>query len=135
MAKEKVVVNSGKRKSAIARCRIKPGNGVFRINKAAFEFYDPELARLKIKEPLQFVSDKIDALDISVNVKGGGVMGRADAIRTALAKSLVDYFDDEELKQQYLDYDRSLLVSDTRQKEPKHPLGRGARRKKQKSYR
>ena len=62
-------------------------------------------------------------------------MGQADAIRTAIAKGLVDYFKDEDLKKMFLEFDRSLLVNDPRRKEPKHPLGRGARKKRQKSYR
>ena len=74
-------------------------------------------------------------MDINVNAYGGGIMGQADAIRTAIAKGLVEYFKDEELKKMFLEFDRSLLVNDPRRKEPKHPLGRGARKKRQKSYR
>ena len=62
-------------------------------------------------------------------------MGQADAARTAIARGLVAFLDDEELKQTFLGYDRSLLVNDPRRKEPKHQLGRGARKRRQKSYR
>ena len=67
-------------------------------------------------------------------------MGQTDAIRTAIARGLVLYNKgaeglDEELKEEYLRFDRSLLVNDPRRKEPKHQLGKGARKKKQKSYR
>ncbi len=136
MAKEdKIVISSGKRKSAIAVSRVKPGKGIVRINSMALEHYSTDLARLKIKEALNFIPERKDTIDISVNVKGGGIMGQTDAIRTAIAKSLVEYFNDDVLKQHYLEYDRTLLVNDTRRKEPKHPLGRGARKKRQKSYR
>jgi len=136
MTKKNVIINSsGKRKTAIARATIKPGKGRIRINKVPLEIYSTELARLKIKEPLAIASKRIEKIDITVNVHGGGLMGQADAIRTAIAKGLVDYFKDEDLKKMFLEFDRSLLVNDPRRKEPKHPLGRGARKKRQKSYR
>ena len=136
MTKKNVIINSsGKRKTAVARATIKPGKGRIRINKVPLEIYSTELARLKIKEPLAIASKRIEKIDIMVNVYGGGIMGQADAIRTAIAKGLVDYFKDEDLKKMFLEFDRSLLVNDPRRKEPKHPLGRGARKKRQKSYR
>ena len=133
--KAKVVNTSGKRKTSIARCSIKAGKGIFRINGTPFEFYEPEIAKIKVRDALRFVMDRLDKIEISVNVMGGGVLGRSDAIRTALARGLVEYFEDEELKQLFISHDRSLLVSDTRRKEPKHPLGKGARAKRQKSNR
>lgn len=133
--KARVVNTSGKRKTAIAKCTIKAGKGIFRINGTPYEFYEPELAKLKVQDALQFIPDRIEQINIRIIVKGGGIMGQADAVRTALARGMVEFFEDEELKQTLLNHDRSLLVSDTRRKEPKHPLGRGARKKKQKSYR
>ena len=62
-------------------------------------------------------------------------MGQAEAARTAIAKGLVEFFKDEDLKRKFLEYDRSLLIPDVRRKEPKKPLGRGARKKRQTSYR
>ncbi len=62
-------------------------------------------------------------------------MGQAEAVRTAVARAILEYTGDDELKEQYHAYDRTLLVNDTRQKLPKVPLGRGARKKRQKSYR
>jgi small subunit ribosomal protein S9 len=135
MTKKNLINSSGKRKTAVARATIKPGKGRIRINKVPLEIYSTELARLKIREPLAIASKRVDKVDIMVNVYGGGIMGQADAIRTAIAKGLVDYFKDEDLKKMFLEFDRSLLVNDPRRKEPKHPLGRGARKKRQKSYR
>ncbi len=62
-------------------------------------------------------------------------MGQAEAARTAIARGLVEFTGDDELKEKYLVFDRTLLVPDVRRKLPKKQLGRGARKKRQKSYR
>ena len=134
MAK-KIVNISGKRKTAIARATVKKGKGIVRINKKPVEIYEPEIARWKIMEPIKLAEKHIDKINIDVDVEGGGFMSQANAVRTAIAKGLVEFTADPSLNLTYLDYDRSLLVSDSRRKEPKKPLGRGARRKRQKSYR
>ena len=131
----KVVTTSSKRKTAIARATIKKGIGKVRINKKPLEIHTPELAKLKIFEPLQLAGNRSKKVDVSVRVHGGGVMGQADASRTAIARGMIKFFKDDTLKELYLKHDRSLLVNDPRRKEQKHPLGRGARRKRQKSYR
>ena len=129
------VVASGKRKTAVARAVIRKGQGRVRINKVPLEIHAPEMARLKIMEALTLVGGRADGVDIDVNVRGGGVMGQADAIRTAIARGLVGFYQDEQMEDRIRTYDRTLLVPDTRRKLPKKPLGRGARKKRQKSYR
>ncbi|NIA03122.1 MAG: 30S ribosomal protein S9 [Nitrospirae bacterium] len=132
----KVINTSGKKKTAIARATLKDGKGRVRINKKPLEIYEPEIARLKIMESLSFVEDKvISKIDIDVNVQGGGVIGQADAVRTAVGKGLVEWTGDIALKDAMLSYDRNLLVNDSRQKETKKFGGPGARAKTQKSYR
>lgn len=139
---KKVVHTSGKRKTAVARATVKAGKGRVRVNSEPIEILQPALSRRKAMEPL-IIADAMNRLtkvDINVLTHGGGVMGQTDAIRTAIARGLVHYNGgaeglDEELRDEYLRFDRSLLVNDPRRKEPKHQLGRGARRKKQKSYR
>ena len=131
----KVIHTSGKRKTAIARATVRSGKGRIRINKMPVEFYQPELARLKIQEPMELAGKKINRIDINIDVNGGGGMGQAEAARTAIARGMVEWFNDEELQTLFQSYDRALLVNDTRRKEPKHPMGRGARKKRQKSYR
>lgn len=131
----KVATSSGKRKTAIARATVTKGKGCVRINSKPLEFHEPAMAKAKIWEPIQIAGDIVKKLDIHVNVNGGGVMGQADASRTAIAKALVEFIGDAELKKKYLLYDRSLLVSDPRRGLPKKPMGRGARSKRQKSYR
>jgi small subunit ribosomal protein S9 len=135
MKAEKVVVASGKRKSAVARASVREGKGLVRINSVPVEIYKPDLARVVIMEPLTLAGVKSSKVNIDVNVIGGGVMGQANASRTAIAKGLVQFLKDEELERMYAKYDRSLLVSDPRRKLPKNPQGRGARKKHQKSYR
>ncbi|MFQ6012608.1 MAG: 30S ribosomal protein S9 [Thermoplasmata archaeon] len=129
------LVASGKRKTAVARAVIRNGHGRVRINKVPLEIHAPEMARLKILEALTLAGGRVEKVDIDVNVHGGGIMGQADAIRTAIARGLVGYYEDEELEERIRTYDRTLLVPDTRRKLPKNPLGRGARKKRQKSYR
>jgi small subunit ribosomal protein S9 len=132
---KKIVNTSGKRKTAIAKATVFKGVGKVRINKTPVEIYEPEIARLKIMEPLRLADKYFDKVDIDVSVQGGGYMSQANAIRTAIARGLVEFTGDAGLKLQYLDYDRNLLVNDSRIKETKKPLGRGARKKRQKSYR
>ena len=129
------VNTSGKRKTAIARASVKKGTGKITVNKIPLDIYEPELARLKIKEPLELASEKAAGVDISVSVSGGGVMGQAAAVRTAVARGLVEFYKDEELEAMFKSYDRTLMINDDRRKLPKKPLGPGARAKKQKSYR
>ena len=142
-SKKKNSVNmSGKRKTAIARATVRKGKGRVRINSKPILIIEPELARRKALEPVQIAEamNRLVDVDVVVDVRGGGQMGQGDAIRTAIARGLVKWNggaegDDEELRDEYLRFDRSLLVNDPRRKEPKHQMGRGARKKWQKSYR
>ena len=131
----KVIHTSGKRKTAIARGTVQEGTGKVRVNKVPIELYDPELARLKLFEPLQIAGDLADKVDINVHVIGGGVMGQAEAARMVIAKGLVQWSQDMALKEKYIQYDRTMLVGDPRRSEPKKYGGPGARARKQKSYR
>jgi len=145
-SKKKTAVNmSGKRKTAIARATVRKGVGRVRINSKPIHIMEPELARRKALEPVLIAEampsgNRLGDVDVAVIVEGGGQMGQVDAIRTAIARGLVKWNggaegDDEELRDEYLRFDRSLLVNDPRRKEPKHQMGRGARKKWQKSYR
>lgn len=132
----KVILTTGKKKTAIARAIIRPGNGKIRINKIPLEIFEPELCRWKVMEPVLLVGPEIiNKIDINVDVRGGGIMGQTEAVRTALAKAISEWTDKSEIKRKFLEYDRTLLVSDARRKEPKKFGGRGARQRFQKSYR
>jgi small subunit ribosomal protein S9 len=132
-----IVIATGKRKTAVARAYLKyPGRGRILINKKPLELIEPWLVRNTIEEPLLFISDQLrSSIDIIVNVKGGGVIGQAQATRMAIANALVQFTKSEELRQAYLAYNPALLKGDPRQVEPKKPRGKKARAKRQKSYR
>jgi len=136
---DKFVHKSGKRKTAIARATIKEGKGRIIINSIPLEIYQPEISRLRIQETLMLASDLVDLnkLDISVNVHGGGVLGQADAIRSSIARGLVEFTDSEDLLNRYLAHDRTIIAGDHRQTEPHKPSqsSKGPRHKRQKSYR
>ena len=132
---KKVIHTSGKRKTSIARGRFREGKGRVRINKRPVVLYQPELARLKINEPLTLAGKLTENVDIDVRVVGGGVMSQAEAARMVIAKGLVQWTSDMDLKEKYAQYDRTMLVGDPRRSEPKKYGGRGARARRQKSYR
>lgn len=133
--KEKSKLAVGKRKRAIARATIKPGKGIVKVNGKPLEKFPNELTRLKMQEPLILVGEKWKGFDIRVNVKGGGIMGQAEAARQAIARCLVEMLPDA--KKTFLEYDRNLLVFDPRRTEPRKPphSSWGARRYKQRSKR
>ena len=132
----KIVNVTGKRKKAIARAVLSPGTGIIRINKMPIDALNNWMAQMKIQEPLELASEHINNVDINISVSGGGVLSQADAARLAIAKGLVSYTKSEKLKETFLNYDRTLLVADVRQREAKKPNTHGnARSKRQKSYR
>ena len=131
-----VTNTSGKKKTAIARATVRDGEGRVRIDGQPVELVEPELGRLKMLEPFRIAGDDIrDQIDVDVATQGGGVMGQADAVRTAIARGIVDHTNDAQLRDAYMEFDRSLLVNDVRQSEPKKWGGPGARARYQKSYR
>lgn len=131
----KQVVVSARRKMAIARSSIRPGKGVVRINKINLNAIDNPYVKTLVSEPLKIANDYVSQVDIDVDVYGGGQMGQAQAARSAIAKALVAYTKDSQLKKDMLAYDRFMLVDDVRQVEPKKFKGRKARARFQKSYR
>ena len=133
--KKRVVLVSGKRKTAIARAIVKSGSGKTFINGIPLSTYNPEVSRTKISEPLVLSGERFKALDFNVRVNGGGVMGQAEAARMAIAKGLVAWTRSSELRKIMTNYDRTMLAGDPRRKEPKKFGGPGARRREQKSYR
>ena len=130
-----VVLTTGKRKAAVARATVRKGTGRVWVNERPLELVEPEVVRQKIQEPLYMVGDRSKALDISVDISGGGIVGQASAARTAIARGLLEWLKDDQLRETFKHYDRSLLVNDPRRKLPKRPGGRGARARRQKSYR
>lgn len=130
----KVIHVSGKRKMAIARATLKPGNGTVRVNNLLLQYYKPSTAQMRIQEPLLLAGDVAQQVNIEVQSSGGGQSAQADAIRLAIARALVKF--SKKLEKPFLSYDRHLLVADVRRKEVAKPNSHGkARAKRQKSYR
>ena len=133
---KKVLVLSGKRKTAIARATVRLGKGRVRINNVPLEIFEPKLARDKILEPLLLIDEKVcKQLDINVKVSGGGFMGQAEAARMAIAKGLLKWTKSTRLRTTLRDYDRRMIAGDPRRSESKKFGGPGARARDQKSYR
>jgi small subunit ribosomal protein S9 len=121
----------GKRKTAIARVWIKPGTGIISINnKSMDEFLSREAGKELVKQPLE-LTDNIDKYDISVNVRGGGVLGQAGAIRHAISRALVSINPEFRLPLKKAE----LLTRDPRMKERKKYGQPGARARFQYSKR
>ncbi|MBI2548520.1 30S ribosomal protein S9 [Candidatus Woesearchaeota archaeon] len=136
MVTKRMITCSGKRKKALARATLREGKGRVTINHHALAYYEPQLGRLRITEPLLLAGDLAHNVDVMITVRGGGWASQAEACRLVIAKCLVAYTKDEELKNKFLEYDRHLLVADVRMNEPCKPNRHSKPRAKvQKSYR
>jgi len=139
----KAVQTFGKKKTATAVAHAKEGRGLIHINGSPIDLVQPEILRFKVYEPILVAGeDAFAAVDIRVRVKGGGHTSQVYAIRQAVAKAVVAYYakyidaySAMELKKKLVAYDRTLLIADPRRMEPKKFGGRGARARRQKSYR
>ncbi len=135
-ARKAVVITLGKRKTAKAIAQIRNGIGRIRVNGIPLEVIQNQIVKWKIMEPLLLVDESVkNSIDVDVKVSGGGFMGQAEAARMAIARGLIKWTEDETLKLNFINYDRTMLAGDPRQTEPKKFGGPGARRRRQKSYR
>jgi small subunit ribosomal protein S16e len=133
----------GRKKNATAVAYCTKGTGHIRVNGRALNLLEPESLRLKVYEPILLVGgNRFKDLNIRVRVKGGGPANQVYAVRQAISKALLAYYQkyhDEqskrELKEIFLQYDKNLIVTDPRRCEPKKFGGKGARARFQKSYR
>jgi len=133
----------GRKKTATAVCHCKRGNGLIKVNGRPLDQLEPEMLRAKVQEPILLLGkERFAGVDMRVRVKGGGSNAQIYAVRQAISKALVAYYQkyvDEASKKEIRDilisYDRSLLVADPRRCEPKKFGGPGARARYQKSYR
>lgn len=131
----RVVVTTGKRKTSLAKATIKNGTGRLRVNGTPLEVYQPDIARMRITEPLIIFGQNWKKYDIKVRVSGGGYMSQADAVRMAVATGLIRMSQDFEARSKMIEHDRTMLVGDPRRTEPKKFGGPSARSRYQKSYR
>ncbi len=80
---------TGRRKKAIARVRLLPGNGNVTINKRDIQnYFNYETLRVVVKEPMM-ITDTLSQYDVFVNVHGGGYTGQAGAIRHGISRALL----------------------------------------------
>ncbi len=127
------VINTvGRRKAAVARVFLKPGNGQITINHKALDVYFPlEILRYEVKQPLM-VTNTLEQFDVTINLDGGGIKGQAEAARLGIARALCEVNAEEYrsvLKK------NGFLMRDPREVERKKPGQPGARRKFQFSKR
>jgi small subunit ribosomal protein S9 len=121
----------GKRKTSIARVWMKPGTGVITVNNRALDQYITRESGVEVvKQPLE-ITETMNKYDINVNVKGGGVIGQAGAIRHGISRALVSINPEfrSSLKK------AELLTRDPRMKERKKYGQSGARARFQYSKR
>jgi small subunit ribosomal protein S9 len=132
----KKLVVSGKRKTAIAKATIEEGNGKIEVNDRPLSLL-PRLKQLEILEPLIIARDVLKKInfDVSINVKGGGSSSQIEASRLALARAIVEYTKNIDVKNALISYDRNLFVADTRRKEVCKPGDSKARAMRQSSKR
>ncbi len=117
-------LGTGRRKSAVARVRVRPGDGKILINKRSLEdYFVRDQQRNAVLAPLES-TDKRGEVDVLIRVHGGGFTGQADACKLGIARALknLDPALEEALR------DSNLLTRDSRMVERKKPGLRGARR-------
>ncbi len=115
MATKPLTQTTGRRKEAVARARLRPGNGTHTINGKAFDAYFPTaMQRMTVTEALRVVGVE-ESYDVDATMHGGGVSGQAGALRMAIARSLVEIDPESRpaLKK------AGLLTRDPRRKETK----------------
>ena len=123
MLNENVYYATGKRKSAIARTWISPGNGKIIINdRDVDDYFKVESAKTLINQPL-VLTNQINTFDIKIRVKGGGFSGQAGAIRHGITKALILF--DADLRQSLKK--AGYVKRDPRKKERKKYGQKGAR--------
>ena|SRR5678815_2179152 len=131
MAEKEEFIATGRRKTAVARIRMTPGNGKIDINGKSFEDYFPTVPlQNTVLQPLQVVK-LTNAYDISVNTTGGGATGQAGAARLAISRALLQV--DANLRGTLKA--EGLLRRDPRMKERKKSGQPGARKRFQFSKR
>lgn len=126
-----VINTSGRRKTAVARVYLKPGNGQITVNKKDYQEYFPTaILRYIVNQAFEITKNE-GKYDVYVNLNGGGIKGQAEALRLAISKALVTI--DAEYRPPLKE--KGLLRRDPRMVERKKPGQRKARKKFQFSKR
>tara|TARA_R110002049_G_scaffold27321_2_gene94101 strand:+ start:215041 stop:215454 length:414 start_codon:yes stop_codon:yes gene_type:complete len=117
-------LGTGRRKSSVARVRVRPGSGKITINRKPIEEYFVNDQDRKAVEATLQAAECAESVDVLVRVDGGGLTGQSGAVRMGLARALVGY--NESLHEPLRE--GGFLTRDSRMKERKKPGLRGARR-------
>ncbi|KAK8794929.1 hypothetical protein WA538_005099 [Blastocystis sp. DL] len=133
----------GRKKTAVAVAHCTYGKGVMKLNGQPIDILQPECLKMKAVEPVLLLgAERFANLDIRITVKGGGRVAQIYAIRQAISRAIVAFYqkyvneqDKREIKDILVKYDRSLIAADPRRCEPKKYGGPSARARYQKSYR
>ena len=131
------MIFSGKRKTAIAKLRLKKGKGTIFFNFLPHT----ELVlfhKLALLEPLRIYHQELGEeveFDFHVKTHGGGKEAQIQAARLAIARALLEISGSDTLKKAFVNYDRNIIVQDARRKEANKPGDSKARARRQKSYR
>jgi small subunit ribosomal protein S9 len=136
MVGKKMLMISGKRKTSVAKVKIKDGTGNVRYKGVLLDNLRI-FQKLSLLEPIKIFENgkKEFKFDLDISVRGGGKESQIQAARLGVAKALVKFTNDEELRKAFLDYDRHLLVADVRRKEACKPGDSKARAMRQSSKR
>ncbi len=106
---------TGRRKAAVARVRLRPGQGAITVNKRPLDDYFPSAThRQIIAEPLRLTTTA-ESYDVDCTIHGGGIAGQAGALRLGIARALIEI--DAELRGTLKK--AGLLTRDAREKESK----------------
>src|SRR6185312_3540156 len=85
----------GRRKEAIVRVRLVPGNGTFTLNGRTMESYFPNKVHQQlVREPL-VITERTESFDVIANLRGGGTTGQAGALRLAVARAIAEVEPDD----------------------------------------
>lgn len=85
-----VIHKIGRRKTAVARIYLKPGNGTISVNKRDLNtYFTTSTLQYKVKQPFMLIGAE-DTYDVKVNVYGGGITGQAEAVRLAISRALCE---------------------------------------------
>lgn len=118
------VIATGRRKTAVARVRLRPGSGVVTVNSRPLDVYFPTVKDRELVAGALSHVGRQQAVDVDITVSGGGQTGQAGACRLGIARALKDF--DGELAEPLRQ--GGLLTRDGRMKERKKYGLRGARR-------
>lgn len=126
-----IIHTIGRRKTAVARIYLQPGNGEIIVNKKDYKVYFPTLPLQYIVKQAFELTNNMGKYDMKVNVDGGGVNGQAEAIRLAVTRALIKNSEENKpaLKAE------GLLTRDPRMVERKKPGQKKARKRFQFSKR